>query len=479
MNRIETDVCVIGSGVAGGIVAAECSALGRDVVMLDVGKRVKGRPIAVKLGERLIRDFKIPRMKWHRGSTYRPTDYENAGNQRYALRGLAVNARGGSTLGWIGTAYRMQPEDFRMHSSTGRGMDWPISYESLEPFYALAEQTLRVSGDHRDEGHGPRSGPFPLPARPYHRRDDAFLKLLANHGWPAMHHNIALAPDGGAFTMDQLLDELESRSNVQLITRAMVNRIVSSSRSRVAAVDGVDADTGQPYTVAAQTIVVCAGGIETPNLLARSANEWWPTGLGDHSGHLGRHLFSHVGMAFGGRLTGLRLINGPIGSTVATRYFDSPEEQAFGKYLLLWYPTASGYLFLKVTVEHLPHEANRVTNGTSASHFGMPAPIINFNYGDEALARQNTVRNRLEELAAEMNLDVTHRRQYVNAHPMGTARMSIRPSEGVLDPDLRLHEMENLYVCSSAAFPTGGAANPTPTIAALAHRLGRHLSAEG
>jgi len=476
VRQIETDVCVIGSGVAGGIVAQELTDAGRQVLILEVGKRVNGRPAALRLMEKAIRDFKIPRMRWHRDSTYRKSDYETVGDRKYPLRGLAVNARGGSVLGWIGTAYRLQPEDFRLRSATGRGVDWQISYEEFEPYYGLAETTLRVAGNHHDEGQPPRSAPFPLPARPYHKRDDAFLELLADHGWPPMHHAISLAPDGGAFTRDLLLDRLEARSNLELLTRSAANRIVCSSRSKASAVECLDLDSGEPFTVRAQSIVVSAGGIETPNLLQRSANEWWPDGLGNQSGHVGRHLVSHFGMAIGGRLHGWRLVNGPIGSTIATRHFDSPEEQSDGKYLLLWYPSASGYLFLKVTMEQFPSDTNNVSNGAAQSRFGMPRPVIDFGYDEQARNRQDAVFKQLQSLAGQLGMEISHRRRYVNAHPMGTARMSAAPADGVIDRDLRIHSMDNVYVCGSAAFPSGGAANPTLTIAALAHRLGHHLA---
>jgi choline dehydrogenase-like flavoprotein len=479
MDHIETDICVIGSGVAGGIVARECSGSGRDVLVLEAGKRVTGRPLAVRLMERGLRDFRMPRMLWHRRSRYGSSEYRNVGNQRYPLRGLALNTRGGSILGWIGTAYRLRPEDFRLHSTTGQGIDWPISYAELEPHYAAAEATLRVAGDHRDEGHPPRSAPFPLLARPYHERDDAFLDLLADRGWPPMHHNISLAPDGGAFTLDDLLDDLESRSNVKLLTRSPVTRILCTSRSRAEGVECIDLDSGEPFKVYANAIVVCAGGIETPTLLQRSANELWPTGLGDHSGHLGHNLISHIGIVVGGRPKRFRFFNGPIGSTVATRHFDSEGEQGSGKYLLLWYPSISGYLFLKVTMELFPNAANSVSNGPATSRFGMPKPTLDFNYDDRALAREDAIHDRLRSLAAQMGMGISHQHRYVNAHPMCTARMSTDPRDGVIDSELRVHAMDNLYVCGSASFSTGGAANPTLTIAALAHRLGRHLSNGG
>ena len=191
MARLQTDVCVVGSGVAGAIVAQELLAAGRGVVMLEAGGRAAGRALGLRLLEYAIRDYRIPRMRlWHRGATYRRSDFTGRG---FPMKGRALAVRGGSTLGWSGDAYRMKPEDFRLASCTGVGLDWPIGYEDLEPYYTTAETTIGVAGDHTDPGHPYRGAPFPHPAKPFHDRDEPFLKLLSNHGWGPMHHNVSLS----------------------------------------------------------------------------------------------------------------------------------------------------------------------------------------------------------------------------------------------------------------------------------------------
>jgi choline dehydrogenase-like flavoprotein len=62
-------------------------------------------------------------------------------------------------------------------------------------------------------------------------------------------------------------------------------------------------------------------------------------------------------------------------------------------------------------------------------------------------------------------------------HPSGTTRMSASPSSGVVDADLRVHGIDNLYVTGSSVFPTVGHANPTLLIVALAARLAERLRA--
>ena len=476
VTKLEADVCVIGAGVAGAIVALECVNAGRNVVMLEAGRQAKGRGTLLRLSEKVIRDYRIPRMSlWHRKARYLKADYESVGNREYRLAGVALVARGGSTLGWSGDAYRLRPEDFRLRSQTGQGLDWPLSYEELEPYYALGEQTLRVAGDHTDEGHPPRSAPFPETARSFPARDRPFLDFLAKQGWPTMHHNISLAPDGGAFTADELLDRLEESPYFRVLTRCVASRILCSSKQRASAVECRDVSHGTYLTVGAETVVVCTGGIETPNLLRQSTNEWWPNGLGNHSGHLGRHLISHTGIALGGRPRGFRLINGPIGPTVSTRQFDTQREQISGKYILLWRPAPTGLLFVNAMLEQFPEEHNNVTLGSGKTRFGTPSMVINYNYDERQEGRKLAVENQLESFAIQMGLNVSIRRHYVHAHPMCTSRMSEHDRDGVVDSHLRIHTMDNLHVCSSASFATGGAANPTLTIAALAHRLGAEL----
>lgn len=479
VRQIDADVCIIGSGVAGAIIASECVNAGRDVVMLEAGSRASGRARLLRIGEKVIRDYRIPRMRiWHRRARYLKTDYETIGNRTYSLSGVALVARGGSTLGWSGDAYRLRPEDFKLASVTGQGLDWPLSYDELEPYYVRGEQALRVAGDHTDEGHPPRSTPFPQPARPFHERDRPFVDLLSDHDWPLMHHNISLAPDGGAFTADELIDRLEKAPRFRLITGSVVDRILCSSKWRASGVQSrnVAADTTQ--TVAADTIVVCAGGIETPNLLRQSANQWWPEGLGNHSGHLGRHLISHTGIALGGRPRGYRPLNGPIGPTAATRRFDTERDQRSGKYILLWRPAPSGLLFVNAMLEQSPEDGNTVSPGAGKTRFGTPRPVIDYNDGEIQAKRTRAVEAQLESFATQMQLGVAFRRNYVHAHPMCTARMTEDDRDGVIGPDLRVHNMENVYVCGSASFTSGGAANPTLTIAALAYRLGAHLAAK-
>ena len=110
MTNFEADVCIVGSGVAGAIVAKKCLDAGLTVVMVEAGKYANGRAFGLRVLEKMLRDYRIPRMRlWHRDALYAPTDDLNPS---YPVRGRALVVRGGTTLGWTGDAYRMMPEDF-------------------------------------------------------------------------------------------------------------------------------------------------------------------------------------------------------------------------------------------------------------------------------------------------------------------------------------------------------------------------------
>ena len=91
MNQIASDVCIVGSGVAGSIVALECVRAGLDVTMVEAGSPASGRPLALRALENTLRDFRIPRMSlWHRRHRYRPDEYSSGGDPGYGLPGKAL-----------------------------------------------------------------------------------------------------------------------------------------------------------------------------------------------------------------------------------------------------------------------------------------------------------------------------------------------------------------------------------------------------
>jgi choline dehydrogenase-like flavoprotein len=137
--------------------------------------------------------------------------------------------------------------------------------------------------------------------------------------------------------------------------------------------------------------------------------------------------------------------------------------------------------------EQAPDRNNRLVLSSERDHFGCPKPELHWRWGSvdrdsvvrtqqllaEEIARAGIGRFQIKRVDGEPDLC----RPSGVAHHMGTTRMNSDPKRGVVDLQGRVHQLANLYVAGSSVFPTGGYANPTLTIVALAARLADHLKA--
>ena len=143
IEKNETNILIIGSGVAGGLVARELLAAGKGpVTMLEAGPSVPMRD------RRSWLDYVMAGRLPYDHLTDTSRDYQADGAQAWRIEGGRLFVRGGSTLHWGGWCPRMKPEDFQLKSRIGSGgLDWPFSYEDLMPYYHRAEHYLQVAGD--------------------------------------------------------------------------------------------------------------------------------------------------------------------------------------------------------------------------------------------------------------------------------------------------------------------------------------------
>lgn len=147
-------------------------------------------------------------------------------------------------------------------------------------------------------------------------------------------------------------------------------------------------------------------------------------------------------------------------------------------------PNADGSFPLEFNAEQTPLAASRITLARDCDRYGVPRVHVDWRMCeadvDSACRSYELLRTslgpqvRLEYDAAAMRERLA-RSVPVGGHHIGTARMSARPADGVVDPDGAVHGLDNLYVASSAVFPTCSHANPTLTIVALALRMAEHL----
>jgi choline dehydrogenase-like flavoprotein len=254
--------------------------------------------------------------------------------------------------------------------------------------------------------------------------------------------------------------------------------------------------------------VLAAGGVEIPRLLLLSASETYPDGLANSSGLVGRYFMDHLFAGVGGRLEEPTRQNhvGFLTSESHQFYDEAGEEFApfkleffnyagpspvelalsgddWGDELLERLDRAYGnHVAVGALVEQLPREDSYVGLASEQTDdLGNPVPDVHWNVGDRALRtieRANEIqREILETLGAEIEWTAGPESTGPAYHHMGTTRMSADPAAGVVDPELRTHDLENCWIASSSVYPTGGAVNPTLTIAALSLRAAEAVDA--
>ena len=175
------DVVIVGSGVAGSLVAAQLAKAGLKVLILEAGPRVQRQAALAQYRDALI---KIPEAPYP-DTPYAPRPKSDDPDHYYLQDGkdkfgsTYLRQVGGTTWHWLGTTLRFVPDDFKLRSRFGVGVDWPLSYDDLEPWYCEAERELGVAGDPNADLNAPRSKPYPLPPIPLSYADQRIAAAVA------------------------------------------------------------------------------------------------------------------------------------------------------------------------------------------------------------------------------------------------------------------------------------------------------------
>ncbi|MDK3025462.1 GMC family oxidoreductase [Cupriavidus taiwanensis] len=530
---MSVDLLIIGSGVAAAALAQEI--LRKDpkasVLMLEAGPRVKTKDFG--LWENFLVTGNLP-YDPYKDMQYPQNDIKgenmSVGGTDVPLAGARVMTYGGSTIHWGGWSFRMKPEDFELHTRTGVGLDWPFDYDHLEPYYCRAEAYIGVSGDSRDPTV-PRTADFPFPAFPYTLQDKPLAESLATLGIAYSHLPIArhgvtnttskqapcqttgtckYCPFGARYAATNFLDDMvqwNDYPNFEVRTETVVHEILMDSRRRAAGVRirGRNATAQANEVIYAQRIVVAAGAIESAKLLQRSVSPFWTAGIGNDDDQVGRYLVTHPYFNFKGKKAANRerLMKEMDFPTLVSRYFDSTSEQAAGKFILVNPPDTIDpgltakmkrgmtrqeldqeldgpqVVSLQGMVEVFGRAKNRVTNALERNRLGMLQTIVDYTKDEGFDSRMHEIQEHVSAIFTRMKVTVPEKPSisWRADHAASTCRMGTDPSSSVVDPDLRIHGVDNLYVCSNATFPNLGAVNPTLTLTALAIRLGEHLAA--
>ena len=536
------DVCIVGSGVAGALVAAKLAEQGHDVVILEAGPRFD-RSENLQRMETAIRPSHGLDDVWEMGGDR--DRYTVSGPYDYELNNNRVKGVGGTTLHWGAYTPRLHPKDFEMNSRYGLATDWPISYEDLQPYYVAAEKELGVAGA-SDNPFLPRDEPFPMPAFAPSRTDVVFAEActelgIAMHSLPKAINSESydgrvecqgfstckpVCPSGAKYSGDVHVRKAED-DGARVIDRAAVQRLdLSDDPSTLDAAVYATPD-GTEYRQEARQFVLAAGGVETPRLLLLSDSKAYPDGLANSSGAVGRYFMDHPYTRVAGDIPE-SIEQEPIGYvTSQSQQFYEYEEPTPGSIMLTFgynpdfspvksalqggdmttqeelFDAIDGDLWgdelletmrkqasdpgtrlaVFAASEILPHKENTITLDYSRrDEHGNPVPELTLNVRSHArktMERAIEIKKKILNRAGARNIRVSGvDSPDFGGHMMGTTRMGDDPEESVVNAQTRTHDVRNLWIASSSVFPTGGAANPTLTIAALAIRTAERLDAE-
>jgi len=454
------DVCIVGSGPAGAVLGLDLVERGRRVVMLEAGSR---RPGSCPSGE--------------------DDAFQSSGAINYPLASSRYRGMGGTSNLWSGACPRLHPLDFQRNAYTPDGAAWPISYADLEPHYERAEKTLRVHGGVLSGHHPPRRGDLPFPAR----LDNASLKaVMGTLGIVVDNSPISIGRRGreGVRVSTDLLPRFTKSTSAALVCGATVTGLLLDSAGKVIAAE-VRGAHGERAVAEARVFVVAAGGVETPRLLLLSRSRLFPRRAGNAGGLVGRYFTEHLRVAFEGR-TGHK---GLSGAGRCHQYYEPFKRRGLGSVILGFgvHDGAGGRdLRISADIEMWPSATNRVELAPERrDRFGLSGLCLSLTLSEKDRETTNHVKALIRKIYDDLGgsdvIEVTGPERVPPwlSHHMGTCRMGDNAETSVTDANLRVHGSPNLFLLGSAVFVTGGASNPTLTIAALAHRLADFLCSEG
>jgi len=553
MEKNTFDAIVVGTGVSGGWAAKELTEKGLKTLVLDRGPMVKhgDYPTAMKApwelpyaDEPTQEDIKR-HPKHTRPSFYGITqstkhwfvdDLDNPYEETKPFDWFRGYHVGGRSLMWGRQSYRFSEMDFEANAKDGVGVDWPIRYKDLAPWYDYVEHFIGVSGSTENMAQLP-DGQFLKPMELncvekdfQGKLGDKFSRKLiigrtANLSEALKHdqspqrgtcqyRNLCMrgCPFGGYFSSNSsTLPSAERTGNMTIVTNAIVYEVIyDNAKGKATGVRVLDAETGHQTEYFARVIFLNASTFGTTHILLNSVSSRFPNGFGNDSGEVGHNIMDHI---FGNGAHAL--VEGH-----EDRYYSGRRPNGF--YIPRYrnvgadkrnYLRGFGYqggasrsdwtrlvdqavlgADLKKAAENpgpwgismmgfgemLPNHKNMVTlDRRIKDKYGLP--VLNF----DAVHRENE-QLMTKEMVADA-LEMFNAAGYKNAqaftmeanpgagiHEMGTARMGRDPKTSVLNAWNQMHACKNVFITDGSAMASSACQNPSLTYMALTARAASH-----
>lgn len=549
MNLIEQakdnryDVIVVGSGISGGWAAKEFCEKGLKVLLLERGKPQThpNYPTAVLDPWEFPHRGKLTKEDKHRSHiqarhySYQEdnkhfyiNDLENPYTEVKRFDWIRGDVVGGRSLLWARQCYRLSDLDFEANAKDGHGVDWPIRYKDLTPWYDYVETFIGVSGQAENIAHLPDSKFLPpmemncvekdFKARVENKYSDRHVTIgrSANITQPlkgrgqCQTRNLCHrgCPYGAYFsTNSSTLPAALATGNLTLRPNSIVNKVIYDEKKGLATgVEVTDADTGEVTEFFSRLVFLNASTVATAFILLNSTSGRFPNGLGNGSDQVGRNLMDHHKQAgasahvdgfedqyyHGRRPTGIyvpRFRNltekrpdyirgfGYQGAASRSGYNSHTITNSLGAELkeAVQHP-GPWNLGLGAFGECLPYAENRVTlNKDVKDKWGRPTLSVDAEFKANEKAMQQDMANGMGEMLED--LGYKNVKTFVNTsfpgnanHEMGTARMGKDPRTSVLNAFNQMHEVKNVFITDGSCMTSSACVNPSLTYMALTAR---------
>lgn len=537
------DVIVVGSGISGGWAAKELCEKGLKVLMLERGKPVEHPNYPTTSTDPWNLDHRGRLTQEDRKNSHIQTrhysfqgdnkhfyvnDLENPYTETKRYDWIRGDVVGGRSLLWGRHCYRWSDLDFEANKKDGHGVDWPVRYKDLEPWYDYVETFTGISGKAEGLAHFP-DGKY-LPAMEMNCVEKHFKEAVekkfpdrritigrvANLTAPVKGRGVCQFRNQchrgclyGAYfsTNASTLPAAFATGHLTLQSDTIVNRVLFDEKTqRATGVEALNTQTNEVTEYYSRLVFLNASTLGTTFILLNSMSNRFPNGFGNDSDQVGRNLMDHHKQAganarvegfedqyyFGRRPNGLYV----------PRYRNLKEKRTdyirgFG---LMGGAGRSGWngkvlsehigASLKEEVQHpggwsigftgfgecLPYQENRVTLNTKVKDkFGRNTLTMDCEFKEnEKTMQQDMANSAAEMLEAAGYKDVN---PYVNTsfpgnanHEMGTARMGRDPKTSVLNGFNQMHAVKNVFITDGSCMASTACVNPSLTYMALTAR---------
>ncbi|WP_020208625.1 GMC oxidoreductase [Gilvimarinus chinensis] len=544
------DAIVVGSGVTGGWAAKELTEKGLKTLMIERGQAVEHRkdyvgegvrawemPLRGRLDrETLEQDFYIQKKCYAFNDATKQffgNDREYPYQQEKPFDWIRGNALGGKSLLWHRQSYRFSDLDFAANGKEGIGVDWPIRYADLAPWYSYVEKHVGISGSKENLAVLPDSEYLPafemnqveksVKQRLEKRYKDRKMIIgrCAHLSKPTPEHiaqgrvqcmarnECQKGCSFGAYfsTQSSTLPAALKTGNLSIATDSIVHSVIYDDKeNRVTGVRIIDAETKEVREYYAKVVFLCASTLGTTQIMLNSTSDAFPTGLANSSGALGHYLMDHIygpgatadvegfldSYYKGRRPTGIYI---PRFRNVNKKDTDFLRGYAYGGSAQRdsWQSLAHSGLYgtaLKEKIhdagewsfylggqgEMLPDYDNYVRlDKTKTDKWGIPQLSIHCEYRDndkKMMADMGESAGEMLEACGLKNIKTRKepRTPGLAIHEVGTARMGRDAKTSVLNGFNQSHDIPNLFVTDGSSFASSACQNPSLTFMALTAR---------